>query len=49
MICSGCNKNVPKSEIKTVRLDGEHPLDYCETCLAEIKEKIKNYPKKKGQ
>jgi len=47
MICAGCKKDVPKSEIKTVKVNGEEPLDYCGKCLAQIKEKIKNYKKGK--
>jgi len=44
-----CKKNVPKSEIHTVRLNGEEPLDYCQTCVKLIKEQMKNYPKRKGK
>jgi len=44
--CQKCGKNVPKSEIKTVKVDGEIPIDYCAVCVKLIKEQIKNYPKK---
>jgi hypothetical protein len=47
VICAKCGKNVPKSEIHTVRLNGEIPVDYCEECVKLIKEQMKNYPKRK--
>ena len=47
MKCQKCGKEVPKSEIQTVRLDGEIPIDYCEECVNLIKEQMKNYPKKR--
>ena len=47
MKCQKCGKEVPKDEIKTVKVNGEIPVDYCEACVKLIKEQMKNYPKRK--